>query len=152
MCAGDIKKLNTCIKSRCKKNIGGIKKTALQNKVKIKKELLSLTKCLKTNCSKEQKAVEKAKKSKNLKKMVSATMKMGMCVSKNCANDMKNMKTMKNMENKVQEGSKCVMKKCKQNSFKLAKCKMDRCASLNNLPKKLRNSVKKKINKMANGK
>ena len=103
----------------------------------LKNNASKLKKCLSSKCKKELNTVKKSQKSNNIK----ANMKLGECLIKNCKQDINSIQT------KTKDILKCIETECKVENQNVAKCKINHCKLLDNVPKKLRKEVLKNLNK-----
>lgn len=125
-----------CIKKKCKSDVDGLKKSK-----SLKNNASKLKKCLSSKCKKELNNVKKSQKSKNIKEKFDANMNLGMCLIKNCKQNVNSIQT------KTKGILNCIETECKVENQHVAKCKINHCKLLDNIPKNLRQKVLKKLKK-----
>ena len=135
-CKKEMKSLTSCTKKNCQE---GIKKCEKMSKNNAK----SVTQCVSQKCEKQVLALTKARKTKDFKQVMAATMELGKCVSENCK------KNMDKMQSKMKSGLKCTQKHCAEEVKKAAQCKIDECNLFGKMPSKLKKSIKKALNRGA---
>jgi len=131
-CRKQINLSQKCIIQKCKNNVNSLKK----NK-SLKNNASKIKKCLSSKCKKELNNVKKSQKSKNIK----ANINLGKCLVKNCKPNINSIQT------QTKDILNCIEKECKVENQNIAKCKINHCKLLDNLPKNIRNKVLKKLNK-----